>query len=225
MRYYPIYADISKKRCVVVGGGEVAWRKVERLMECGADVVVIGTELVGNLALLVREGKVRHIPDEYKKEYITDAWLVIGATDCDDVNGAVCLDSRALKIPVNIVDDPEQCDFILPSVYRRGDLAMAISTGGKSPALAKMIRKELERCYGPEYQVLLDIMGTLRKEIIARGNPSDENKRIFEAILNTDILHQIRNHNVVEISRIVREAAGVEVDEELKMIICRDSNK
>ena len=108
------------------------------------------------------------------------------------VNERIARDARARGIPVNIVDDPARCDFILPSVVERGDLAIAVSTGGRSPALAKKLRTELEGAYGPEYAVLLEILGELREKVIAGGRPSAENRELFEAVVVSDILDHIR---------------------------------
>jgi len=164
MKYYPVYIDISKRKCVVAGGGDVAERKVERLLECGARVVVIGNELTPNLEAMKNEEKISHIPDNYKNDYIEGALLVIGATDRDEINERIYRDSKERGILVNIVDDPAKCDFIVPSVFQQGDLSIAISTGGKSPALARNLREELEQRYGHEYRILLNIMGDIREK-------------------------------------------------------------
>ncbi len=212
MEYYPVSLDIRKKRCVVVGGGDVAERKVERLLACGADVIVVGKELTVMLDELTRDKKIRHIADNYKPEYIKDAFLVIGATDDDEVNGRISIDSRRRNVWVNIVDDPARCDFILPAIVRQGDLSIAISTGGKSPALAKQIREELEIKFGPEYGMLVMIMGMIREKVIARGTPSDMNKKLFESVLNSDILHCIRNKNWDRVKNIIEKVTGESLD-------------
>ena len=137
MRYYPLFLDITGRKCVVVGGGNVAERKVERLLDCGARVEVVGKSLTPLLAAWNGEGKVVHRDADYEDSCLVGAFLVIGATDDGAVNGRVATDARALGIPVNIVDDPARCDFILPSIVERGDLSIAVSTGGRSPALAK----------------------------------------------------------------------------------------
>ena len=209
MEYYPVSLDIRKKRCVVVGGGDVAERKVGRLLACGAEVIVVGTELTATLDGLTRNKKICHIADHYRLEHIEEAFLVIGATDDDAVNERISVDSRRRNIWVNIVDDPARCDFILPSVVRQGDLNIAISTGGKSPALAKQIREELEKKFGPEYGRLLMIMGVIREKVIARGAPSDVNKKVFESVLNSDILDCIRNKDWDQVKNIIEDTAGV----------------
>jgi len=214
MKYYPVYIDISKRKCVVAGGGDVAERKVERLLECGARVVVIGNELTPNLEAMKNEEKISHIPDNYKNDYIEGALLVIGATDRDEINERIYRDSRERGILVNIVDDPAKCDFILPSVFQQGDLSIAISTGGKSPALARNLREELEQHYRHEYRILLNIMGDIREKIISRGEPSDENRKLFESVLNSDILQHIREKNWDEVRKIIHDLVGEDIETE-----------
>ena len=212
MKYYPVYIDVSKRKCVVVGGGDVAERKVERLLECGARVVVIGNELTPNLEAMKNEEKISHIPDNYKNDYIEGALLVIGATDRDEINERIYRDSKERGILVNIVDDPAKCDFIVPSVFQQGDLSIAISTGGKSPALARNLREELEQRYGHEYRILLNIMGDIREKIISRGEPSDENRKLFESVLNSDILQHIREKNWDKVRKIIHDLVGEDIN-------------
>ncbi len=212
MRYYPLFLDIAGRRCVVVGGGEVSERKVGRLLACGASVEVVGRHLTPGLAALKREGAIVHREADYHEDQIRGAVLVIGATDSDDVNGRIARDARERGIPVNIVDDPARCDFILPSVVERGDLAIAVSTGGKSPALAKKIRTELEGAYGPEYAALTAIMGELREKVIAGGRPPGENRALFEALVSSDILEHIRAGRWKRVEELIRKLTGVEME-------------
>lgn len=214
MKYYPLFLDISRRLCIVIGGGNVAERKVERLLVCGACVEVVGKRLTPTLATLVGEGRIVHRDADYEEALIHGAFLVIGATDNDAVNERIARDARALKIPVNIVDEPARCDFILPSIVERGDLAIAVSTGGKSPALAKKLRKELEAAYGQEYAVLLQIMGELREKIIADGHPSAENRERFEAVVSSRILDHIRAGQWNKVKTLIRELTGVEMEVE-----------
>lgn len=214
MRYYPLFLDINRRLCVVVGGGNVAERKVERLIACGARVEVVATRLTPALNALAKEGKIVHHDAEYEENLIRGAFLVIGATDNDRVNERIAVDARALGIPVNIVDEPARCDFILPSIVERGDLAIAVSTGGKSPALAKRLRMELEAAYGQEYAVLLQILGELRERIITGGRPSAENRTRFEAVVSSPILDHIRAGRWTEVKALIRDLTGIEMEVE-----------
>ncbi|MCU0530802.1 MAG: bifunctional precorrin-2 dehydrogenase/sirohydrochlorin ferrochelatase [Syntrophales bacterium] len=212
MRYYPIGLDISDRRCLVVGGGEVGQRKAERLLECGARVTVVGRELTPGLEGLVREGRIGHIAADYAEEHLEGVFLVIGATDDGDVNERIFRDARHRGVLANIVDDPGRCDFILPALCRQGELVITVATGGRSPALAKKLRQELEERYGPEYETLLKIMGELRGRIIERGEGSDENRKVFEALVDSDILERIRKGHWRKVEETVKRLAGVAVD-------------
>jgi len=212
LRYYPVGLDIANKRCLVVGGGEVAQRKVLKLLDCGAEVCVVSPQLSPGLLELAGEGRIVHICADYEKIHLTGAFLVIGATDDPAVNAQITKDARARGILVNIVDDPPQCDFILPALLERGDLVIAILTGGSSPALAKKLRVELAAQIGPEYEILVSVMGAVRRKVLARGRPSDENKEIFEQIVNSDMLQWIREKRWDAVKSFLKEMAGEEIE-------------
>jgi len=216
MRYYPLFLDISRRRCVVIGGGNVTERKVERLLACGAEVEVVGKVLTPALAALKASGRIVHHAADYDQTLIRGAFLVIGATDNDEVNRRISGDARALDILVNSVDEPAGCDFILPSVVERGALTIAVSTGGKSPAMARKLRMELDALYGPEYAILLEIMGKLREKLIAGGRPSAENRARFEAVVASEILGHIRAKRWDEIKALILERTGIEMEVELR---------
>ena len=212
MEFYPVCLDISGERCVVVGGGEVAERKAAGLLECGAKVVLVARDLTTELRVMKDAGKIKHVANDYTKECLEGAFLVIGATDREDVNEKVSQDARDRGILVNIVDVPARCNFIVPSVFRRGDLLVAVSTGGKSPALARRLREEIEERYGPEYGTLLGIMGDLRGRIIARGASSAENRVLFESVLDSDILRYIREEKGTRVREIIRDLTGEDIE-------------
>jgi precorrin-2 dehydrogenase/sirohydrochlorin ferrochelatase len=179
---------------------------------CGARVVVISRQLASDLGKMKREGRIDHVEADYEASYLNGALLVIGATDCPEVNEKIAADARALGIMVNIADDPERCDFILPAVSRKGELLISVSTGGKSPALAKKLRAELDASHGQEYAILLDIMGSVRNERLARGYPAAENKRIFTALINSPLLDYIRAGKLDEVQGCIREIAAIQGD-------------
>lgn len=214
-KYYPVSLDVTDKRCVIVGGGAVAERKVERLLECGARVTVVSRKLTPILEDRKKAGCIEHIDADYETQMLGAAFMVIGATDCDDINAQISQDARALGLLVNIVDDPDKCNFILPSLVQQGDLSIAVSTAGKSPALARKIREDLQRLYGPEYKSLLAIMGAIRKRILAKGQTSEANKRVFEALVHSDMLQAIRDGNRSRVKKIILDASGVDMDVDL----------
>ena len=209
MKYYPVFLDIRGKICVIVGGGEVAARKAERLLDCGAKVFVISPKLTPALAALKEKDVISHIAAEYTGDLINGAALVIGATDDEKTNAAISLDARSKRIPVNIVDDPQKCDFILPSLVQRGDLAITIGTGGKSPALARHLREELEAKYGREYEIFLNILGSLRVKMLKNEGIG---KDWFESLLAAGILDFIREKDREKVKNTVQKITGEEVE-------------
>ena len=209
MKYYPIFLDIREKKCVIVGGGEVAARKAERLLDCGAKVCIISPKLTPELASFKEKDLICHIATQYSGDLIDGAVLVIGATDDEKTNAAISLDARRQGIPVNIVDDPQKCDFILPSLVQRGDLAITIGTGGKSPALARHLREELEAQYGKEYETLLNILGNLRVKMVKNEGIG---KDWFDSLLAAGILNFIREEDSKRVKETVKKITGEEVE-------------
>lgn len=161
--YFPFMVDLLGKKLVVVGGGKVAFRKCETLLSFEADIDVVAPYLCEDFPAL--EGKFKHIRSFYNAAQITDAFAVIAATDDRAVNEEVYFDCRQSNIPVNVVDTPELCSFYIPATLQRGDLTIGISTGGKSPALAGLIKKELASLYGEEYAEKLRLLGKLRETV------------------------------------------------------------
>ena len=208
MKYYPVFWDITEKKCVVIGGGEVAARKVMRLLDCDAKVRVVSPVLVPELESLKKDQCIEHIGDEYTSEYLYGAFLVIGATDDEKVNAAISRDAKTKGIPVNIVDDPQKCDFILPSLVERGDLTIACGTGGSSPALARHLREELEEVYGEEYAILLNILGQLRMKMEKNAGVG---KTWFDQLMAAGLLDAIRQKQIERAKTIVRDITGWEV--------------
>ena len=190
--YYPIYLNLKNRLCVVVGGGEVAERKVKSLVACDARVLVISPELNQELQELYQKGLIRYRRGNFSREDLSEACLIIGATDSRQTNSEIAEQARKQGILVNIVDSPEECDFIVPATVERGDLLIGISTGGKSPALARNIREELEERYGEEYAEFLNLMGELR-EVLKKEMPDQQQReRIFQALIVSDIIQLIK---------------------------------
>jgi precorrin-2 dehydrogenase/sirohydrochlorin ferrochelatase len=168
-RYYPISLDVSGKRCVVVGGGEVALRKVNALLEHEAIVQVISPELCAELEDLYVSGRIMAAKRPYAEGDLAGAFVAIAATDDADINRNVAAEAEKLRVLVNAVDTPSLSNFIVPSHLRRGDLSIAVSTGGASPALARRIRERLEGEFGKEYETLLALAGQVRSELRRNG--------------------------------------------------------
>jgi uroporphyrin-III C-methyltransferase/precorrin-2 dehydrogenase/sirohydrochlorin ferrochelatase len=190
--YYPVSLDLSGRRAVVVGGGTIAEGKVAPLVDAGAIVTVIAPELTPGLAALVRDGQFTHSARSYASGDLENAYLAIAATDDPEVNHAVHAEAEAKGVLVNVVDDPEYCGFILPSILRRGDLVVSVSTSGNAPALAVRVRERLERELGDEYARFLALAGSIRAPLAARYPDFQVRKRLWYRLVDSDILALLR---------------------------------
>jgi len=167
MRYYPINLDVLNRKCLIVGGGSVGTRKVLTLLDCGAKVTLVSPDASEKLLELVDNGLIAWEKRSYLTSDLDGTFLVIGATDDEELNHQISADAEKLNMLCNIADRPEVCNFILPAIVNRGDLMISISTSGKSPAFAKTLRKELERQFGVEYAEFLRLMGAIRKKLLS----------------------------------------------------------
>ncbi len=170
IHYYPVALDLRDRLCLVVGGGPVAEAKVEGLLAAGARVTVVSPELTAALASWAADGRIIHRPHEYGADDLDGQQLVFAATDRREVTEAVAAEARRRGLWVNAADDPAFCDFLLPSVLRRGRLVIAVSTGGASPALAARMRRDLEALVPAEYEALVELAAEVRSELRARAN-------------------------------------------------------
>ena len=169
LAYYPMFLNIDGKRCVVVGGGHIALRKVRALLEHGASVEVISSGLCPELIELAESGRIYISNRHYHLGDLQKALIAIAATDNSDINQQVIKEAQDKAVLVNAVDDPENSDFIVPSYVRRGGMTIAVSTAGKSPALARKIRTRLEKEFGEEYISLVNLVGEVRAEVKRQG--------------------------------------------------------
>jgi precorrin-2 dehydrogenase/sirohydrochlorin ferrochelatase len=224
MSYYPIFLDLKGKTALVVGGGVVAQRKIETLLEHGAEVHVIARELTPGLVRSVEAGKVEHMGEEFHENHLDKAFMVIAATDDTALNRQVSRSAQEKGLLINAVDQPEDCNFIVPAALRRGDLRIAISTSGKSPALAKKIREDLEKHFGTEYESFLVLMGRLRREILSRGLSQKENSRIFGELVGSPILKAIGREEWGEVASILEGIAQTVWTPEEVRKLCEQPN-
>jgi len=208
MRYFPVFLDLKGKRCIVVGGGAVAERKVKNLLKAGARVRVISPELTASLSRLRDEKRISHLSRSYRKKDLEGALLAIAATDDRTINERVFREATANRIPVNVVDDPAHSSFIVPSIVQKRDLLVAVSTSGRSPALARLLRQKLEREIGPEYPRFLKLLGRVRKKVLSLGLGQRENRRIFRRLLKDDLLPLIRGRKGRELDRRLYRTLG-----------------
>lgn len=213
MKYYPICLDIRGRKCLVVGGGRVAERKAKGLLSSGGLVTVVSPQLTEGLQALFDQGQFSWVARDYESGEVKGFFLVIAATDDEFVQELVYSEAEKKNILVNVADVPERCSFILPAQVKRGDLSIAVSTAGKSPALAKKLRRSLEKTYGKEYTILVEILGGIRPKVLARGFSQKENELIFNTLLESEIIAWIGSEKWDQIQASISEICGCELGE------------
>lgn len=190
--YYPAFLLLEGKKCVVVGGGAVAERKVASLLKAGASVRVVSPALTSGLIKKKDTGIIKHTARRFRKGDVKGAALAIAATDSYRENERVAEDAGRENVLINVVDTPELCGFIVPSTVRRGPLQIAISTSGASPAMAKAIRKEVETLYGPEFGQYLNKCAAHRKKALAENNDPASRARALKEAGSAQAIRRIR---------------------------------
>ncbi|NLK52930.1 MAG: bifunctional precorrin-2 dehydrogenase/sirohydrochlorin ferrochelatase [Syntrophomonadaceae bacterium] len=193
---YPIYLRLKDVKCLVIGGGQVAERKVNSLLEAGARVRIVAPKITETLQEKFNQGEVEYASRLYQTidldDLETGKSLVFVATDDPVVNHQVYREGHARGLLVNVVDDPDHCSFFVPAVVRRGALCIAVSTEGKSPLLARRIREKMEGEYGPEYAEFLQLLGECRQQVLSQIADSRKRRAIFEQLVDSDLLALIK---------------------------------
>ncbi len=204
MKYYPVNLNIYHKRVLVIGGGAVATRKVERLLERGADITVISPEISLEIAKFAKKRRLKWHDRVYKIRDEKGAFAVFCAiSQCEkSMKIEDGLFKRCIRqnILINIADKPEFCTFTLPALVSRGEFDIAIFTGGLSPRLAKKIKEDLEKIYGDEYDTYVKILGLIRHEIKMKKLPQRKNQKIFEELVDSDLFELVKDKKYSEIS-------------------------
>lgn len=200
-KYYPVSLALENKKCLVVGAGKVALRKVKRLLECGAKILVISPEVDLSLKALAKEKKIILKRRKFNLKDLNGAYLAIASTDDHGLNSTISSYCRKKNILINVVDCPGKCNFILPSVFRRGNLTISASTDGISPALAKKIRQGLKQRYGPEYSKLLRVLKEIRPQALAKIKNTELRKEFFQKALQPGILNLLKKNKEKEAKR------------------------
>ncbi len=206
MGYYPVALDVTGRPVLVVGGGAVAERKVEGLVAAGARVTVVAPRVTLRLAALAAEERLRHVAREYRDGDVVGHDLVFVAVGDEAVGRAVGDEARARGAWVNVADDPARCDFILPSVLRRGDLLVAVTTGGTSPALARAVRERLEGVVTEEYAGLAALVADVRREL--RASAASPDAVAWSRALDDDLRRLVRDGRSDEARRRLRQRLG-----------------
>jgi precorrin-2 dehydrogenase/sirohydrochlorin ferrochelatase len=199
VNYYPAFLNLRGKKAVVVGGGNIAERKILSLLKAGATVTVVSPAITARLSREKTKKNIEHIARCYRKGDLRGSVLVVAATNSPSVNTQIAVDAPSL---VNVVDVPKECSFIAPSVITRGPLTIAISTGGISPAFSKTIRQELEKIYGPEIGEYLNFVGSIRKKALAGISDKKKRERFLKDLAAGKTVQSLRTKGF----RVVRKA-------------------
>ena len=217
--YYPIYIDIENRAVLIVGGGAVCTRKAETMMRYGGRVTIVSPKITDEIAAWGRAGLLTVKFKKYDEADLEGASMVIASTDDPCVNARVARDCRRRRVPVNVVDVTHLCEFIVPAIIEKGSIQIAVSTGGKSPAVARTLKEDLQRAIGPEYAELNDVLGTLRKSAKSVLPTDIDRKRFFDGIIAAGVLDMLRLGRRREAFEAIAQACetdGVEISEELR---------
>jgi precorrin-2 dehydrogenase/sirohydrochlorin ferrochelatase len=199
---YPVNLIVRDRKVVVVGAGRIAARKIEPLLELGAKVEVVAPAVGPEVRAWADADRLVLHERPFAPNDVSGAWLALTATDDPEVNAAVYAAGEAARIWVNSADDPANCSFTLMSVIRRSDLVISVGTGGRSPALAAHVRRQLEAVYGPEYEALLDVLSDAREGMRAAGRSSEDAN--WQAAFDGGIVEMVRTGRIDEAKELLR---------------------
>lgn len=210
MRYYPIFLDLRAQHCLVIGGGEVAERKVATLLQAAGQVTVISPTLTPQLQAWVEERKITAHLFPYQKGDMHGFSLVFAATDDEELHRQIAAEAQEAGIFLNVVDRPALCSFIVPAIVSQGDLTLAISTSGTSPALAKKIRQELTQQFGPEYAQALSLLARVRELTANARLTPDERQQIFTTLVESPLLDYFRAGQIDQVDALLQQTVGAQ---------------
>ena len=208
MKSYPVNLKLKDKKTLVVGGGKVASRKIQKLLQSQSIVKVVSPKLNEESQRLIKDKNCHYYSREFKVEDLDDIFLAVAATNKEKVNKNIAHLAAESGILVNVVDDYSLSDFTLPAVVDRGELMIAFSTGGNLPALSKKLRKSLEEEYGEEYNAFLKYIKKIRPKIINEINDKQERKKIFHELANKELIELFKENRdaaILKINKIVEE--------------------
>lgn len=212
MIFYPVNLNISGRVCLVVGGGNVALRKILSLIGCHAKVTVISPAVVDRIRVLAKNGDVRLHERGYQSGDLAGSFLVFAATDNPEVQAQIAREATERQILLNIADNPGRCDFQVPAKVRRGDLQLTVSTGGASPALSKLIRTQLEEQFDNEYGIVIALFAKIRAVVVDGQSNSLTNRELFLELLHSDIVELTRKKDWNRVREILAEILPDVVD-------------
>jgi precorrin-2 dehydrogenase / sirohydrochlorin ferrochelatase len=221
--YYPAILDLAGRRALVVGAGKVGEGKIRNLLNADAGIHVVSLEATDQVRRWADEGRIELSLRAFEDSDLDGCFLVVAATEDNDTNVRVFEGAEARQMLCNVVDVTHLCNFILPSIVRRGDLAIAVSTGGASPALARRIRLAIQQCYGDEYAPAMQILGSLREELKQRYPDPDDRKVLFERMVYSNFMDLVRAEDAdgleAWVERCIEEGPGYATEEEHRAML------
>ena len=208
MKYYPIFLDLHAYPCLVIGGGTVAERKVQSLLQAHGRVTVISPTCTPQLRSWAVDRAITLYERLYRPGDLQGFSLVFAATTDEALHEKIAAEAREAGVLLNVVDRPALCSFIVPAVVFQGDLTLAISTGGASPALAKKVRQTLEQHFGPEYDLALQLLARVRERVVRNGLSADERQRLFTVLVDSPLLDYLRERQTDKLDALLQETVG-----------------
>ncbi len=208
MQYFPVYLDLEGRPCVVIGGGEVAERKVESLLAAGARVTVVAPSLTAALAALADTHEIVHHPRSYRGGDLAGAALAFAATDDEAVDATIAAEAVGSGVLLNVADRPQLCGFIMPAVVTRGPVSVAISTAGTSPALSRRIKRDLEPALGEEYGLAATILGKLRPIVVDAEPDQARRAEVFASLVDSPLLEALRARDAARVDAVLTRLVG-----------------
>ena len=204
--FYPIHLNIKGRKCLIIGGGKTAERKVITLLRYGGKVVVISPKATEKIMHLSQKDKILWYERPYRMSDLNHAFLAISATDDRRLNSEISREAKKRGILINVVDSREDCDFISPSLVERGHLRLSISTGGLAPLLSKRIRQDLEKKFGNEYRQYTQLIAKVRRAILKSKKFSEKEKRKkLDRLLSSDIIGKLKKGEKVHYQTILKQ--------------------
>nr|WP_320011669.1 bifunctional precorrin-2 dehydrogenase/sirohydrochlorin ferrochelatase [uncultured Desulfobulbus sp.] len=216
---YPVNLQLEDKLCVVVGGGVVAARKVRGLVAAGGRIRIVSPVLGEQLQACTQKEYFEWRQKKFESADLDGAFLVFAATDNPNVQQAIVAAAHSRGLLVNVADGPELCDFQIPAVVRRGDLSISIATGGKTPAVAALVRRHLEQVVGEEYALLTELVGVIRQDITSLAISDGEKKILFQKILQEDIVTWLRERQWHKVQERLEAVIGRPLGRDLEVLI------
>jgi precorrin-2 dehydrogenase/sirohydrochlorin ferrochelatase len=192
MKLFPLFLKLRNRKCLVVGAGSIAESKIASLADTGAEVCVIAPDATPQVRTWARSRKIDWQQRQFRLRDLQGVFLVIAATSSRELHQRIFREAQRLGVLCNVVDVPELCDFYYPAVLRRGALQIAVSTAGRSPALAQRLRKELESQFGPEYEEWLESVGKVREEVPARNLTAEQRKQFLHELVSQEAFQKFR---------------------------------